>query len=58
MRNEQTVREGIETTRVKQAWEPMEIRFEGDSSELIQSGTKSGIGGDPGDGFKPPGQEA
>jgi hypothetical protein len=36
----------------------MEIRFEGDSSELIQAGTKSGMGGDPGDNQKPPGQEA
>ena len=42
----------------KQAWERMELRFEGDSSELIQAGGgKSGIAADPGDILKPPGQD-
>jgi hypothetical protein len=43
--------------RARRAWEPMQLHREGRISDLVQGGGgKSGVGGDPGEARKPPGQ--
>lgn len=58
MKNEQ-VSVTSDVTSAREPWEPMTLRFEGDSRDLIQGGVaKSGSAHDPGDAGKPPGQES
>jgi hypothetical protein len=39
----------------KKPWEAMKVTELGTISELVKQGSKSGVGGDPGDLHKPPG---
>ncbi len=45
-----------EPAESRKPWEPMKVTKEGQTSELIQQGTKTSVSADPGDVFKPPGQ--
>lgn len=47
---------GGTSQEVKKPWAPPSLTYEGRLEDLVQAGSKSGAGGDPGDIRKPPGQ--